>query len=252
MAGGVSFTPVLLPIDHQKLIGPDVLAQGGAGRRYVEVEDLPADQKCMAEMKLAWKPDGEPFLGPKGPRMRQGREAVLWLQRTGVRPAMARRLLTDGTVQRRRVDYEGNEIPAEWMWPDLSQDQVKKYSSAKKDGLKKRRGSTKGKLKGVGDAARTKCEKKQALAVATSEQQAGGKSVVDKAERSKLQFSLKDKRRVVGAVIQQRLWNPELHKDDSRLGAAIVQATKQILQQSGQLTWQVQLTMRSRTCSLCI
>eukprot|EP01045_Picozoa_sp_COSAG04_P019653 COSAG04_NODE_1931_length_5194_cov_1.251816_2_plen_271_part_00 len=137
-----------------------------------------------------------------------------------------------------KAAHDGKEIPADWMWPELSQDQVKKYSSAKKDGLGKRpgrpRGSAKGKLKGVGGA---KCEKKQALAVATSEKQAGGKSVVDdRAERSKLLASV-DKQRVVGAVIQQRLWNPELHKDDSRLDAAITEATKQILQQSGQLTW---------------
>eukprot|EP01045_Picozoa_sp_COSAG04_P017392 COSAG04_NODE_1535_length_6436_cov_10.274736_4_plen_304_part_00 len=203
---------------------------------YVAVEALPPSLKCLADLRTGWRLDNQPFLGPNGAKIRQGREAVLWLRRTGVQPVMARWLLTDGTLQRRRLDAEGKEIRASWMWPLLSRDQVKKQARSKAAARPK--GAHGGLARGKGGK-----QKASVAAGAQKEKDAGSKAA--RAEHAKLLVDA-DKQQVVKAVIRERLTNPRLHADKTRLDAAITRATKQVMNQSDRLTWRAQQIVDGR------
>ena len=63
------------------------------------------------------------FLGPRGNQVQQGREALRWLEWANVpHPMVLRQLVVDGTLRPR----ESGESEATYMWPLLTQDQVKK------------------------------------------------------------------------------------------------------------------------------
>ena len=101
---------------------------------YADISGMTEQSRSLDGIRSGWNTpggmgDGETFQGPDGDKMRQGREAQIWLRATRVQPYKALQLTTDGALFRRdQKGEDGNKKePAKgWLWPDLTRDQVKR------------------------------------------------------------------------------------------------------------------------------